>query len=219
MHTRRPQCFGFLGIMVLLAIPMVACRDSGTSQAVPTTAGSDSSAFIGARADSLLLASARIALPPPGIAPGDLPNPSSPEARLVVQYCNQCHDLPSPAMHSATDWPRVVRRMWLRMDRLPGSLGVKAPDEGDRAGILGYLNANALRVSGEELPAGVGREEFGMVCSRCHALPDIRNHSARDWPVVFRRMELNMERMNVTRPTGDQTSKILLYLQRVGRPE
>jgi len=220
MRTHCLQRCGSLVIAVLLVLPLLACRPSGTSQTANAGAEAgppDSTAA--SKTDALLLASAKIALPPPGIGPGDLPQPSSREAGLVVQYCTRCHELPSPAMHSATDWPRVVRRMWLRMDRLPASMEVRAPDEGDRGGVLNYLIANGLMVSGAELPAGVGRQEFAVVCSRCHALPDIRNHSGRDWPAVFLRMERNMERMNVVPPTGDQTSKILLYLQEVAQPK
>jgi hypothetical protein len=196
-----------------------ACQPSGTSGTPNPGGEAGPAAAITARSDALILASAKIALPPPGIAPGDLPNPTSREAGLVVQYCMQCHELPSPAMHSATDWPRVVRRMWLRMDRLPESMGVRAPDEGGRGGVLNYMMTNGLVVSGMELPAGAGRQEFAVVCSRCHALPDIRNHSSQDWPAIFQRMERNMERMNVAPPTNDQTSKILLYLQDVAQPK
>jgi len=169
------------------------------------------------RSDALLLAAAKVALPPPGINPADLADPESPGAHLVVQYCGQCHPLPSPAMHSATDWPRVVRRMWLRMDRLPDSLRIQTSNEGERGTVLSYLTANALRVSGAELPQGRGREDFVAICSRCHALPDIQIHASGDWPSVFLRMERNMERMNVSRPNQEQTGNILLYLQEVAR--
>lgn len=171
------------------------------------------------QSDALLLAAAKVALPPPGISPGDLAEPGSPGAGLEVKYCAQCHPLPSPAMHSATDWPRVVRRMWLRMDRLPDSLGIRTADEGDRGALLTYLSANALRVSGAELPAGQGREDFAVICSRCHALPDIKIHSSGDWPSVFMRMERNMERMNVQPPTPAQGDRILLYLQDVAKTQ
>ena len=120
-------------------------------------------------------------------------------------------------MHSATDWPRVLRRMWLRMDRLPDSLGIRTANEGERGTVLKYLMANALQVSGAELPKGPGREDFALICSRCHALPDVKIHASGDWPSVFLRMERNMERMNVSLPNGEQTSKILLYLQDVAR--
>ncbi|MCL4864452.1 MAG: hypothetical protein KJZ47_01080 [Gemmatimonadales bacterium] len=165
--------------------------------------------------DQLLLASTRIALPPPGIAPGDLPEPNSAGAVLVKTHCAQCHDLPTPAMHSATDWPGVVRRMWLRMDRLPSEFSVAIPDQGARNTMLTYLTANALQVSGATLPAGEGRETFAVICSRCHALPDPKIHSAQDWLAVFLRMEQNMTRMNVSQATPAETQQILGYLQAV----
>ncbi len=192
-----------------------ACRSSGS---VPATSAAESAvSSADARADALLLAAAKVALPPPGITPGDLAEPASPGATLVAQYCGQCHSLPSPAMHSATDWPRVLRRMWLRMDRLPDSLGIRTTNEGERGTVVRYLMTNALQVSGAALPKGPGREDFAIICSRCHALPDINIHASGDWPSVFLRMERNMERMNVSLPNGEQTSKILLYLQDVAR--
>jgi cytochrome c5 len=167
------------------------------------------------RQDRLLLAAASIALPPPGVTPADLPEPASMGAKLAAQYCAQCHDLPAPAMHAATDWPSVVRRMWLRMELLPPDLGVQVPNAAERSGMLEYLMQNALRVSGASLPAGPGRAAFSEVCSRCHALPDPRIHSRQDWPAVFQRMERNMERMKLKPLTGSQPTDILLYLQGV----
>lgn len=166
------------------------------------------------RSDQLLLAAASIGLPPAGVAPGDLPEPNSRGAQLVVKSCAQCHALPTPTAHSATDWPGVVRRMWLRMEWLPESLAVQVPTAGERYEMLQYLTLNALKVSGSVLPAGRGREAFALICSRCHALPDPRVHSKEDWPTVFARMERNMERMKVP-PPGEHTTDILLYLQTV----
>jgi cytochrome c5 len=167
------------------------------------------------RQDELLLAAANVALPPPGISAADLPEPNSMGAKLVATYCGQCHNMPTPQMHSATDWPGVARRMWLRMGLLSPSLGVKVPTMADRFAMLDYLTANALKVSGATLPAGRGREAFAEICSRCHALPDPRVHSSADWPTVFARMEQNMIRMQVPPPTREQTSDLLLYLQTV----
>lgn len=167
------------------------------------------------RQDELLLAAANIALPPLGVTPADLPDPQSQGATLIAKYCAQCHALPAPAMHSATDWPGVVRRMWLRMEWLPQTLEVQVPSMPERFVMLDYLVANALKVSGAALPPGRGRDDFALVCSRCHALPDPRVHSAQDWPAVFARMEQNMQRMKVAALTRTQTTDILLYLQNV----
>ncbi|HXG97940.1 MAG TPA: hypothetical protein VNJ06_12635 [Gemmatimonadales bacterium] len=167
------------------------------------------------RQDELLLAAANVALPPPGVTAADLPDPNSTGAKLLGTYCGQCHNVPSPQMHSATDWPSVARRMWLRMELLPPSQGVKSPSLAERFALLDYLTANALRVSGATLPAGPGREAFAQVCSRCHALPDPRVHSRADWPTVFARMEQNMARMQVPPPSREQATDLLLYLQTV----
>jgi mono/diheme cytochrome c family protein len=198
-------------VAVLLMATLAACR-SGPAPA-GSTAGTQSSPL--SQNDRLLLAAAKVALPPPGIAAGDLPDPQSRGAQLLTEYCAQCHSLPAPTQHSATDWPSVVRRMWLRMDFLPDSLGIKVPTPADRFTLLSYLNANALKVSGTVLPAGKGRDEFSVVCSQCHSLPDPRVHSAEDWPTVYSRMERNMERMQVQPPSGTVSQDILLYLQTV----
>ena len=195
-------------LMALAAGGFVGCHEAprGAGGAAPPTAQLSHS-------DNLLLAAATIGLPPAGIAPGDLAEPTSRGAQLVVKYCAQCHSLPAPTAHSATDWPGVARRMWLRMEWLPDSLGVQVPTSAERYETLQYLTGNALQVSGAALPEGRGREAFALVCSRCHALPDPRVHSRADWGIVFARMERNMERMKVAPPTGQQTEDILYYLQ------
>jgi cytochrome c5 len=199
-------------VAVILVTILAACR-SGPAPA-KSTEGAPAGAPLD-RTDQLLLAAAKVALPPPGIAAGDLPDPQSRGAQLLIHYCAQCHALPAPSAHSATDWPSVARRMWLRMDFLPDSLGIQVPTAADRFEILNYLVTNALKVSGTVLPAGKGRDEFSVVCSQCHALPDPRVHSAEDWPTVYSRMERNMERMQVQPPSGSVGQDILLYLQTV----
>jgi cytochrome c5 len=197
-----------LHLMALVAV--AACRQAPA----PPNAAADVAAAQTPN-ERLLLAAAEVALPPAGLNVVDLPEPGSQGAQLLGRYCAQCHALPTPMAHSATDWPSVARRMWLRMDWLPASLGVKAPTLAERFTILEYLTTNGLKVSGSNLPAGRGREEFSLICSRCHALPDPRVHSPDDWPTVFSRMERNMERMKVAGPSAEQASDLLLYLQTV----
>jgi len=199
-------------VATLVMVGVAACRESPRAAA---TSGAAATVAPLTRSDQLLLAAASIALPPEGIEPGDLPEPRSRGAQLVVAFCAQCHALPTPVAHSATDWPGVARRMWLRMERLPDSLKVQVPTNAERYEILQYLTVNALKVSGAVLPPGKGRDEFALVCSRCHALPDVRVHSSVDWGVVYARMERNMERMKVAPPTGQQSEDILSYLQSV----
>lgn len=205
------------GVVSLMALALSAYLVTGCQSSQPAQKDGDSATSAGglSQADQLLLAAAKVALPPTGMAAGDLPDPQSPAAQLVVTYCSQCHALPVPTAHSATDWPSVTRRMWLRMENLPASLGIKVPPAADRYTILNYLTTNALKISGSVLPAGKGRDEFATVCSQCHTLPDPRVHSAQDWPAVYARMERNMERMQVQPPKGTVGTDILVYLQTV----
>jgi len=197
-------------------LALLGCRKEAPASDASASAGTQGSLRTGLnRQDELLLAAANVALPPPGVTAADLPEPNSKGAQLVGEYCGQCHNIPTPQMHSATDWPSIARRMWLRMELLPPTLGVKVPAAAERFVMLDYLNTNALKVSGSTLPPGAGREAFSQVCSRCHALPDPRVHSREDWATVYARMERNMERMKVPPPTREQTSDILLYLQMV----
>ena len=167
--------------------------------------------------DQLILASARAAMPPDDFDVSTLPDAESADAKLMMSFCGQCHAVASPGTHSAVAWPVVVRRMWLRMEMLPESLSIRVPEVGERVRITSYLTANALKVSPENLPAGNGQAAFVEVCSRCHALPDPRIHTAKDWPAVFLRMEGNIQRMKVRGPTQEQTGQILTYLQEVAR--
>ncbi len=209
---------GFSRCLATLLVLWSCAEQSRQGRAVPDTAGAIGATQTAQETelnDLLLLAAAKVALPPPGVQPGDLPDPHSPGAQAVARYCSTCHNLPSPTLHSATDWPGVVRRMWLRMDRLPDDLKVPVPTAAERHYILDYLVTNALQVSGVILPAGPGRETFSQVCSRCHALPDPYQHSPEDWPTVVRRMEQRMVQMNVDLPQPPEIGAILTYLQNV----
>jgi hypothetical protein len=105
--------------------------------------------------------------------------------------------------------------MWLRIDLLPPELEVDVPTLAERQVLLQYLLDNSLKVSGATLPEGRGRAVFSETCSRCHALPDPRQHSPADWPAVVMRMEQRMQQMKVAGASPDQTREILAYLQRV----
>ncbi len=196
--------------LTLLAVSMAGCADGipsreGTGQAGPATF------------DELLLASARVALPPVGLSAADLPDPESPAAQQVTRYCTSCHALPSPQSHSATDWPGVIRRMWLRMDRIGPSFEVPIPNGAERLVMLEYLIDNALRVRTSGLPAGAGRDLFVSTCSRCHELADPSQHSAEDWVGVVRRMQGHMEGMLGEFMSQDDSRRITAYLQAVSQ--
>jgi cytochrome c5 len=204
MLSARPTSFH---AAVVLALLLVACNQPVQDSAPPTMQAAGVSP-----ADQLLLASAKVALPPEGTTLADLPEPESPGAVAVQQYCTACHALPHPAMHSATDWPAVARRMWLRMGRLGSGFTVPEPEMGQRIVLLDYLTANALRVSEGNLPEGPTRQVFIDTCSQCHELPDPRQHSEQDWFVVVRRMNDHMQSILGTSITSEQIEQIVRYL-------
>src|SRR5262245_30785702 len=129
--------------MALLVVAACKKREPTVAASHETT----SAAPTLSRTDRLLLAAVMVGLPPEGVQPADLPDPSNRGGHLTAKYCAQCHNLPAPSTHSATDWPSVARRMWLRMEWLPESLGVRVPTESERYEILKYLTVNSLKVS------------------------------------------------------------------------
>jgi hypothetical protein len=144
---------------------------------------------------------------PPTFELGQLPAPKSRGARLLVQYCVQCHNLPNPAMHQAAKWPAIFERMVLRM-RGRGNMGelmqemmagVRAPTEQEAGALLAYLRKYGQRPLDPKkypevnLPEG---RSFKLACQQCHVLPDPMRHTAAEWPAVVARMEKNMEWMN-----------------------
>lgn len=138
---------------------------------------------------------------PPGIKPDALPEPDSRGAKLLARYCTQCHNLPSPAMYSATEWPVVTSRMFSRMSMMSGMMGmmnVENPSSEERQAIAAYLQAHSMKtISPGALPAPGSRGAvlFRDMCSQCHSLPDPQLHTASEWPKVLERMRGNMETM------------------------
>ncbi|HET7765167.1 MAG TPA: hypothetical protein VFK92_08750 [Burkholderiales bacterium] len=144
---------------------------------------------------------------PPTFEPRQLPDPGSRGARLLVDYCVQCHNLPNPAMHDAKKWPVVLERMVVRM-RGRGNMGelmrdmmagVQAPSEDEANTLLAYLRKNGQApIDPKKYPELFGTEgrSFKLACEQCHVLPDPMRHTAAEWPAVVARMEKNMEWMN-----------------------
>lgn len=198
-----------LASVVGLAV-VVACQPPA-----PVAAGGQA-AEDSARA-ALLLASASVALPPAGVVPAMLPSPGSDGAKLAVQYCTTCHGLPLPSSHSTTDWPGVMRRMWLRMELLDSSFAVPVPTPAERMVMLRYMQDNALMVAMTPLPTGPDGDLFRTTCSRCHELPDPRQHSVADWATVVTRMRQHMESILRQSPTQAEVQRLVLYLEQASR--
>jgi hypothetical protein len=150
---------------------------------------------------------------PPTFEIAQLPQRESRGARLLVQYCVQCHNLPNPAMHHAAKWPAVFERMVVRM-KGKGNMGelmqemmagVEAPTPEEEAVLLAYLRKNGQTpLDPKKYPEIFSAEgkSFKLACEQCHVLPDPMRHTAAEWPAVVSRMEKNMEWMN--RVVGNQ---------------
>lgn len=179
-----------------------------------------------------LISSVGTGLPPRGFQLSDLPNPKAYGATMLRVYCEQCHGLPTPLMHSATEWPLLVRRMMLRMRMLQNRLGgpvttslvggfmvdvmknVATPSPSQVDSLLDYLEANALPVA---KPGEVGNtpdaQVFVAKCSVCHQTPSPSAHTAAEWPEVIARMQSNMAQMGVTQLTVDEVAQVAAYLK------
>lgn len=79
--------------------------------------------------------------PAPSAKP--LPDADSTGAKLVSNYCAQCHAAPAPTLHSAKEWANVTRRMHIRMDN--GWQGIKTPTEQEMKTIVAYMEKYARR--------------------------------------------------------------------------
>jgi hypothetical protein len=171
---------------------------------------------------------------PPSIEPEQLPEPRSDGARLAARYCVQCHYLPNPQMHTAEKWTSTVERMVWRM-RGQGNMGklmkemmedVEAPPDREVALLTAYFQKHAQREIDPAHPAlrSEPGKMFSIACSQCHALPDPRRHTAREWPAVVERMKRHMAWANVvvgadefkTNPVLD-TAEIVRLLQRYAK--
>ena len=144
---------------------------------------------------------------PPTFEARQLPEPKSPGARLTIQYCVQCHNLPNPAMHHAAKWRSIVERMVPRMEGKGnmGTLmadmmaGVKAPNPDEVKIIVAYLRRHAQKpLDPKKYPEAFTAEgePFRLACNQCHTLPDPQRYTAKEWPAVVARMQENMEWMN-----------------------
>ncbi len=188
----------------VVTAPVMADTDSGALQAVEVAKQRWADSPHGPMLERIL---------PPTVAPAQLPEAQSHGARLLVRYCVQCHHLPSPAMHDAARWPRVVDRMVKRIDG-KGNMGqlmhammgtAMSPDTAEVAALIAYLQRHAQpaidRKRYPEVDLAAGRS-FRLACQQCHVLPDPRRYTAQEWPAVIARMERNMAWMN--RVVGNQ---------------
>ncbi len=129
---------------------------------------------------------------PGGFAAGDLPEPESRGAKLFGRYCSQCHNLPTPKMHSTDEWPVMFERMLGHLRIMGGRMpGVKVPVGEERDAIVSYLKRHGLKALSEDDPALKSEGAFQLLwfCSICHSPPDPAQHTSEEWRGVVERME------------------------------
>lgn len=156
---------------------------------------------------------------PPATDPASLPEPDSSGAKLLRRYCDQCHGLPGPGLHTAEEWPAVVARMKRNMDQSGMMMRlmhhVRKPNKKETETLVAYLQANGRKtVDAASLPDpdSPGAHAFQRTCSQCHALPDPKQHTAAEWPATVTRMTQNMRSMNVPVPDSATLERIVGYL-------
>jgi mono/diheme cytochrome c family protein len=179
-----------------------------------------------------MIASTGGGLPPTDFEPSLLPEQGSPGARLVQFYCVQCHGLPVPHMHTAEEWPAVLRRMWLRAEtlsrhmggrvterllgemRMAGMAATNLPSREERDTLLAYLRRHSFPgIDPASLPDLPGRSLYIEHCGLCHRTADPAAHPPGAWEMVVARMQGNMRAMDVAPPSEEERGQIVEYLR------
>ncbi|MDE2118388.1 MAG: hypothetical protein KGJ19_07320 [Betaproteobacteria bacterium] len=145
----------------------------------------------------------RVAIPG-GLTADQLPDAQSKGAALLALYCGQCHKIPSPRMHSTSDWPMRFEKMMDHAMLMAGaSPDVKTPADKEKKEIVSYLEKNGFRgLPATSLLRGEPKA-FNVMwfCSACHAMPDPTQFPAKEWGKIVDRMnsyrkEQGREEMN-----------------------
>ena len=246
LGRERASSAGFVRALRFLALTLIAAIGTGCSRREPeqlpvTLAGLDSalSELGGAPTATLtrgqrwrMISSMGAGLPPSNFKPEDLPEPRSRGAGLVQVYCIQCHWLPAPQMHSAAEWPLLVRRMQMRSRTLRSRMGgplttaltgevlmggmkiTDLPSPADLDTLVNYLQKYALQaVEPGELGDGPDVKLYVDKCGTCHETPSPLAHTAAGWEQVVARMRANMSMMDVETLTDAQTDRIVAHLK------
>jgi len=73
--------------------------------------------------------------------PAALPEPDSAGAKLLSEYCTNCHAAPPPTLHTGQEWTSVLAPMDTHM--LDAGAGVRQPDAAQLQTILAYMQKHA----------------------------------------------------------------------------
>ena len=180
-----------------------------------------------------MISSVGAGLPPATFEPSSLPEFGSRGATLVITYCQRCHGLPAPQMHSAAEWPTLMRRMVMRARTLEDHMGGPAtrgmlgdilmagmasadvPTAEEVQVMVTYLQAHALPTAADlDLGEDPDAQLFVERCSICHDTPSPAAHPVADWGPVVQRMRGNATLMDVEGATADEAARIVEWLAR-----
>ncbi len=159
---------------------------------------------------------------PTGFRAEQLADQSSAGATLFIKTCSQCHELPSPKMHTPQEWPPVVDRMLQRLrtreELNPGTEVLLMPSKEEAEHIADYLtfhgdNKNTFLLT-DATPAAVLYRER---CSQCHLLPHPVQQTPDEWVSVVDRMQDHMRRAQKNPLTDQEKRTILEFLKRKAR--
>tara|TARA_R110001592_G_scaffold254129_3_gene517502 strand:- start:48000 stop:48608 length:609 start_codon:yes stop_codon:yes gene_type:complete len=117
---------------------------------------------------------------PSAVGPAELPEPNAAGAKLLTQYCTQCHSLPSPTQHSASGWPATVERMNMRMQWMSNGnnpMNIKAPTDDEVRTLTAYLETHAADPQTTTTPDG--RQEPRAAPAGKTAIEILRDRYAR----------------------------------------
>jgi mono/diheme cytochrome c family protein len=240
LRLERPLRANSIVAAIVLATAVAACDQGASEQPVDVAVIDSVMAELGGTLTANLergqrwrmISSIGVGLPPNDFQPEELPEPGSRGAGLLQVYCVQCHWLPTPQMHSAAEWPILVRRNLLRMQQLKDRLGgplttglvgevvlagyesAEFPAPQDVDTLLDYLQRYALPVAQPgELTPGPGRALFVEKCSICHETPSPRAHTVTGWERLIGEMQAIMAVSDVQPLTSEELDSITAYLR------
>lgn len=179
-----------------------------------------------------LIAAVGTGLPPTSYRLEDLPEQGSRAVGLQQAYCLQCHGVSSPRMHSAEEWPILLRRMLMRAGALHSRLGgprsesmvdkmllaglrtANMPPPEDVDSLVAYFQRNAFPAAAEsEIPDTPEAALFVDKCSRCHETPSPTAHGPADAQALVARMNAMMAMLGMEQLTAEEQSRLIAFMQ------
>jgi len=152
---------------------------------------------------------------PFGLTADQLPDPKSKGAALLASYCGQCHNLPSPKMHSTGDWPMRFEKMMDHALLMAGaSPGVKIPVDKEKKELVSYLEKNGFRALPANSPLRGEPQMFNVIwhCSVCHAVPDPDQFPAKEWGNIVDRMNIYRKKQGREEMSNADRKEVINFL-------